>query len=259
MFRDWRRRYILRQHAIADDAWEDTVAALPFIAALGDRRQCRLRELTTLFLHDKSIHGAGGYQVCGDMALWIAVQACLPILELGLDWYRGWKSIVVYPGEFLAEHDYLDEAGVHHRLRRRLAGEASHDGPVVLSWEDAWHAPDDAPYGFNVIIHECAHRLDMLNGEANGMPPLHAGQDRAAWTRDFSAAFEDMNRRLDAGQETAIDPYAAGEPGEFFAVLSEAFFLIPHVLRGEFPRVYDHLQRFYRQAPHRVQRPCPHP
>jgi MtfA peptidase len=103
--------------------------------------------------------------------------------------------------------------------------------------------------GFNVVLHEFAHKLDMLNGDANGYPPLHRGMDAAGWARDFTKAYEDLCARVDAGEDTVIDPYATTDPAEFFAVLTEVFFETPHLLHAEYPAVYRQLQQFYRQHP----------
>jgi Mlc titration factor MtfA (ptsG expression regulator) len=100
-----------------------------------------------------------------------------------------------------------------------------------------------------VVIHEFAHKLDMRNGAADGFPPLHAGMDREAWTQTFTSAFEDFERRLDAREDTLIDEYAAEDPAEFFAVLSELFFERPDALQQDYPAVYEQLSQFYRQNP----------
>jgi MtfA peptidase len=99
------------------------------------------------------------------------------------------------------------------------------------------------------VLHEFAHKLDMLNGDANGFPPLHRGMDAASWARDFSTAYEDLCARVDAGEDTAIDPYATADPAEFFAVLTEVFFETPRILHAEYPAIYRQLQQFYRQHP----------
>jgi hypothetical protein len=106
-----------------------------------------------------------------------------------------------------------------------------------------------ATEGVNVVIHEFAHKLDMLNGDANGFPPLHAGMDRKTWAAVFSAAYADFCRRVDADEDVAIDPYAAESPGEFFAVVSEAFFDLPQAVLDAYPQVYAQLRNFYRQDP----------
>jgi hypothetical protein len=136
---------------------------------------------------------------------------------------------------------------VVHEGDEVYAGEAWLHGPVILSWADI--AESEYADGVNVVIHEFAHKLDMLNGSANGYPPLHRGMDRRSWSEAFSAAYRDLCARVDGGEDSIIDPYASQSPGEFFAVLSEAFFELPDVVQSEYPRVYAQLAQFYRQDP----------
>jgi MtfA peptidase len=245
--RDWRRRRVLEREAIPDALWREVVESFEFFHGLSQEEGARLRELATLVLHEKSIHAARGFAISDDMRVMIAAQAALLILNLDIEWYRGWVEVIVYPDEFLAEHEYTDEHGVMHRIREPRTGESWEAGPLLLSWSDV-ESPD-VEAGYNVVIHEFAHKLDMLNGNSDGLPPLHAGMSRAEWASAFSAAYEDLSRRVDAGEQTPIDPYASEGPDEFFAVTTEAFFLIPEVLHGEYPRVYAQMRAFYRQDP----------
>src|SRR5713226_1566633 len=221
---DWRRRRVLSRHRMDDALWKEATRGLKFLPASE-----KLKSLVLLFLAEKEFSGA---------------QACLPILELGLDWYAGWTGIVVYPGDFRVRRSELDEHGVMHEWDDELAGEAMPGGPVVLSWD----AAANDPY-INVVIHEFAHKLDMLNGEANGMPPLHAGMDRRAWATAFEEAYEGFCDAVERNQDTWLDPYAAEHPAEFFAVISEAFFEAPRETQRRYPAVYDQLRLFYRQDP----------
>jgi len=200
--------------------------------------------LALLFLAEKSFSGAHGLPVTDAMRVSVAVQACLPVLELGLDAYAGWSGIVVYPGDFRVHVAETDDAGVVHEFDDERAGESWPGGPVILSWDAARHAPD-----MNVVIHEFAHKLDMANGEADGVPRLHAGMDRAAWAHAFRTAYQGFCDALERGRETWLDPYAAESPGEFFAVMSEMFFTEAAEARRRYPDVYDQLRRFYRQDP----------
>jgi Mlc titration factor MtfA (ptsG expression regulator) len=246
-FSRWRRSRIL-QHATLDAAlWRATVERYPFIRALSQEELAQLRELTMLFLHDKGIHGAGGMAVRDEVRVAIAAQACILILHLGLDYYRGWVEVIVYPDEFVAEYEYMDEAGVAHRIQEPMTGESWQRGPVILSWADAQEAGRGTAY--NVVVHEFAHKLDMLNGEANGFPPLHADMSRARWSHALTTAYEDFCRTLDTGGEPEIDEYAAESPAEFFAVMSETFFESPWIVRRVYPEVYTQLAQFYRQDP----------
>jgi MtfA peptidase len=243
----WRRRKILANSAIPDYIWREVEMRVPLLRRFSMQERTRLRELAAIFMHDKTFDGAGGLAVTEGMRLSIALQACVPILNLGLKWYRGWVSIIVYPGGFAPVHSYADEAGVVHASTEPLAGESWLSGPVVLSWPDVeahW------PAGYNLVIHELAHKLDMVNGAANGMPPLHCNMAIEDWTCDFTRAYEDLQIKLArGGTKIPIDPYAAEAPAEFFAVLSELFFESPKVVREIYPLVYRRLRDFYRQDP----------
>jgi MtfA peptidase len=246
-FRNWRRAGILKKSTVDEALWRVELDRYPFTRSLSPDERAHLRDLVILFLHEKSIVGAGGLALRDEMRMGIAVQACILILNLDLDCYRGWDEVIVYPDEFVAEYEYMDEDGIVHQVEEAKSGESWLGGPVILSWADAELRGDEA--GYNVVIHEFAHKLDMLNGDANGFPPLHAGMSREEWSRAFESAYEDFRGRVDREEPTAIDPYAAESPAEFFAVLSEAFFEIPEVVRDVYPAVYRQLAAFYRQEP----------
>lgn len=246
-FGRWRRERILKKHAIDDDLWEQALGRYRFLQGLTADEIARLRDRVVLFLHDKRIHGAGELQLDDTMRLSLAIQACILILNLPEDWFDGWVEIIVYPSEFMPDVEWEDEFGVVHVGKEIHSGEAWLRGPVVLSWADIG---EDHADGINVVIHEFAHKLDMLNGDVDGYPPLHEGMQRKAWTDVFARAYEDFCRRVDRGQESAIDPYAAESPGEFFAVMSEVFFERPELVGDDYPDVYAQLAMFYRQDPY---------
>jgi Mlc titration factor MtfA (ptsG expression regulator) len=245
-FRRWRRGRILRRSALDEGLWRAVLDSYPFTRALSGPERDQLRDWVILFLHEKSIAGAGGLTVRDEMRIGIAAQACMLILNLDLDYYDGWVEVIVYPDEFVAEYEFADEDGVVHHVQEPMSGESWLAGPVILSWADAEMRGRS---GYNVVIHEFAHKLDMLNGDANGFPPLHAGMDRETWARTFAAAYEDLRGRVERGEAAAVDPYAAESPAEFFAVLSEAFFETPGAVRLDYPAVYGQLAAFYRQDP----------
>ena len=251
-FRQWRRDRILARVQLDEREWRRALQRFAFTRELDALEQARLRELTLLFLHEKRFSAAHGLQLTQAMCLHVAVQACTLILNLGLEYYRGWSEIIIYPAEFVPRHQYVDESGVVHQGDEPYAGEAWLHGPVILSWADI--ADSEYPDGVNVVIHEFAHKLDMLNGQANGFPPLHKGMSREAWSQVFSTAYENFCARVDREEDTAIDPYASESPGEFFAVLSEVFFELPEIVQEEYPQVYDQLAQFYRTSGIRYQR-----
>lgn len=243
----WWRARTLRRHAIPHQDFDAAFSRLPILQGLDTSERTRLREAASLFILDKTFSAAGGAHVSEAIQLSIALQACLLTLNLGEDSYHGWSEIILYPDEFLRVHTETDEAGVVHHSRDILAGESWHGGPLVLSIADV--VSSGQADGVNVVLHEFAHKLDMLNGDANGFPPLHRGMDAVSWARDFSTAYADLCARVDADENTAFDPYATTNPAEFFAVLTEVFFETPRLLDSEYPAIYRQLQQFYRQHP----------
>jgi len=186
------------------------------------------------------------------MQVTIAARACLLVLNLGLEYFRGWRAIVVYETGFVARHEYEDESGLVHEVTDALDGEAWDQGPVVLSWAEidpGTQAERSRETPYNVVFHEFAHKLDYLDGDANGCPPLHRQVSPAAWKAAFSAAYEALCRQVEDDELTPIDPYAAESPAELFAVVTEYFFEAPAHLASELPAVYEQLAAFYRQDP----------
>jgi Mlc titration factor MtfA (ptsG expression regulator) len=246
-FSNWRRERILKRSTLDERVWRAVLDRYPFTRALSGEERARLRDHVVLFLHEKSVVGAGGLEVRDEMRVCIAAQACMLIMNLDLDYYRGWVEVIVYPDEFVAEYDYVDEDGIAHHVQAPMTGESWLEGPVILSWADAELRGGDP--GYNVVIHEFAHKIDMLNGDANGFPPLHPGMIRETWSHAFGTAYEHFRGRVARGEPSAIDPYAAEHPAEFFAVLSEAFFETPAAVLAEYAEVYHQLAAFYRQDP----------
>ena len=251
--RDWlKRRHTARtleKRAIPEPLWQLTLARFPFLAQRGADDIAQLRDMATLFLADKEFTGTRGLQVDDEMAVAIAAQACLPVLKLGLQWYDGFKGIVVHADVVVAQREFMDDDGVVHEYEEELSGEAMHGGPVMLSWSDVDDAGESAELGYNVVIHEFVHVLDMRDGDANGVPAL---PDRAAhdeWVRVLSAEYDAFCVRVDAEEDTLLDPYGAEAEEEFFAVAAEAFFVAPRDFVAEHPRLYALFRGFFLQDP----------
>lgn len=219
-----------------------------WVAALDARRQQRLRALTAQFLHQKTISPVDGLQLQPHDHVLLAATCCLPLLEIGAAGWRGWSQLIVYPDAFRVQRTHLDAAGVMHAWDDTLIGEAWEQGPLIVSWADVQADLDDPQAGFNVIVHEMAHKLDALDGALDGTPPLPRDRQRR-WARDFQHAFDAFCQRVDAGHDTEIDPYAAEAPEEFFAVVSEYHFSAPQVLQRVMPEVAAHLVSVYGPSP----------
>ncbi|TCK18243.1 hypothetical protein DFR30_1518 [Thiogranum longum] len=243
LFKKWRQQQIISRSTVSPASWDKAFQQLPLLDYLSEAERNQLRRLAILLLHEKSFIGAHDLDVSEAMQLLIALQACLPILHLGLDWYSGWTTIIIYPAGFAPKREVVDEFGLVHTVKNELIGEAWQRGPVILSWEDSETA--GIVDGHNVVIHEFVHKLDMLNGAADGFPPQHKRAQAEAWPERFSTAYEDFQKNPKPG----LSRYGATAPAEFLAVLSEVFFEKPEVLYDAYPKVYEALSLFFRQDP----------
>ena len=244
-FKTWRRKRALRKERLDQALWQRVTSSLPFLQGLTAAEGTLLKDCAVLFLDEKEMHGARGFVLTDAVRLSIAVQACLPILNLGLDAYQGWVGIVIYPGEFKVRREETDASGVVHEYDDELSGEAWPGGPVILSWQDV----ELGAAGYNVVIHEFAHKLHMSRGDMDDFPLPHAHMDRERWLAAWHEAYDEFCAQVDRGIDTVIDPYASEAPAEFFAVLSEAFFTLPQALRSIYPELYVQLALFYKQDP----------
>lgn len=235
----------MRRLRITADQWQQALGDWAVYQRSSLRQQQRIQELALRLLLRKKLVAVQGAELDDLLRLRIAGMAVVPVLELGLEWYSRWQTMILYDGPFVAEHSWEDEFGIVHQEVSERSGEAWERGPVVLSLDDVWRSGRGD--GYNVVIHELAHTLDMRDASANGAPPLHAGMDAQAWQRDMQGAWDDLARRAQQGEPLPVDDYALEDPAEFFAVLSEAFFEQPESLRQAWPAVYGHLAGFYRQ------------
>ncbi|MGD9500756.1 zinc-dependent peptidase [Halothiobacillus sp.] len=243
----WRLRRLIKKHPIAHHLWKSVTRRIRLLDRLDSVERAQLRAMVIWFLAHKTIWGADGLTVTAQMKLVVATLACLPVLKLGFSYLDGWSEVILYPGAFRVSHARSDEFGLVHDQADALSGESWLHGPLVLSWEDVRQNAFRPQSGRNVVIHEIAHKLDGLNGAMNGMPPLHRTMIRENWTQSFTAAFQHLQQQLAAGQQPDINPYAATDPAEFFAVVSEYFFTAPQVLVRHHPELYRQLAGFYRQ------------
>jgi Mlc titration factor MtfA (ptsG expression regulator) len=247
--------------AIPDAVWQATLARYSFLAALPSADLERLRAMAAEFLRDKEFHAARGFVVTDEVALAVAAQAVLPVLHLpgGLAWYGDFVGIVIHPSEAVAQRKITDETGVVHEYEEVVAGEAMDRGPVMLSWQDVLAGSLTAAEGYNVVIHEFAHKIDMRDGAADGCPPLPSGfagtsgvrGARAAWFAAMEPAFEAFREQTIVaerfgGEPAWLDPYGAESISEFFAVACEAYFVNRAAFGREFPTLLALFDAFFK-------------
>ncbi|NQD35733.1 zinc-dependent peptidase [Permianibacter sp. IMCC34836] len=242
------RHYQLKRHALADADWQHACAHLPLVTAMPDAAQQQLRELSTLFLAQKAVLPADGFALSTAQQIEIAIWACLPVRQIGLAVYASFHAVIVYPDEFLAPREEIDEAGVVHTGHEQVSGESWDAGPILLSWADVEAAR--IPDGYNVVIHECVHKLDLTDGDMNGVPTLLGrGIAPSEWQQVMRAAWQTVGQEEKLLGYTSVDDYALESPAEFFAVLSEHFFTAPAELQADLPAAYALLERYYDQRP----------
>jgi hypothetical protein len=226
--------------AVPEPLWQGVLRRYPFLGARPADQLERLRMLAGEFLASKEFHGAGGFVITDEVALAIAAQAVLPVLHLGLPWYDDFVGIVVHPDEVLARRTATDEDGVVHAWDEVLAGEAMDGGPIMLSWSDVQAAGASAAQGYNVVVHEFIHKIDMRDGQPDGCPPLPSAAARAAWLEVMQTQYEAFREAVIiaerfGGETPWLDAYGAQSIDEFFAVACEAYFVNRERFSREFP------------------------
>jgi Mlc titration factor MtfA (ptsG expression regulator) len=245
-FSGWLRGLTGSRPDITDEAWTALLSRSRLFAKLDGAERARLRELASRFLARKTFSAAAGHVLTDEQRLAIAALACLPILHLGFDWLAGWREVIVYPGEFRVKREHHDEhTGVVTEGEDELIGEAWERGPEILSWADVATDLKQPFDGFNVVAHEIAHKLDMLDGAMNGVPRLPREIARREWIESLQSSYDALVRAVDRGRETFVDPYAAESADEYFACVSELHFSDPEGLARAEPAVAALLARFY--------------
>ena len=243
-----RRRTRLRAQSVPS-AWEPILDAnVPAYRRVPADLRAQLHGHMHVFLAEKHFEGCDGLAMTEEIRVTIACQACLLLLNRETNYYPDLVTVLVYPSIFYADVEEPDGAIVNEYKEDR-SGESWDLGVVILSWEDVVEYASTGRAGYNVVLHEFAHQLDMENGAMDGMPRLETREQRDTWARVFQEAYHAFERAAAAGRRTLVDPYGAEDPAEFFAVVTESFFERPLALRREHAALYDALSGYYRVDP----------
>lgn len=234
----WQRRN--DPPAWDESAHRSVIAALPGTQGLPEARLQQWGSLARWVLADKQFLAPGGAAIELAQAVTIATLASWPMLNLGRQALAGWREIVLYPSGFRARRRLLEAQpeglDLVHEYDEELAGEAG-EGVIVLAWEDILEDLAHPQDGACVVIHEVAHQFDACSGVIDGRPPLPGHMDGREWSEIFQREFDRLCSRLQAGEESWVDPYAAEAPEEFFAVMVEHYCLRPDWLQQDCPQV----------------------
>ena len=237
-----RRRAQLRARPFPA-AWRRILRhRVPVVARLPPDLQIRLRRHIQVFLAEKPFIGCQGQAITDEVRVTIAAQACLLLLgHERPDCYPRLRQILVYPDVFVVNRERPLGAGLVQEQRRTMAGESWTEGQVILSWAEVVAGAADPSDGSNVALHEFAHQIDQDTGVADGRPWRPSSAKRRRWSTVMGEAFE----RLRSEPSTVIAGYGAGDPAEFFAVVTEVFFERPQDLATEASAVYGELAALY--------------
>ena len=259
-FRD-RRRAKARNRPFPPE-WDAIVRSnVAHYCVLDDAERAELRSMMQVFLEEKNWEGCGGLELTDEIRVTIAAQACLLQLGLPHDYYRNVISILVYPSTVVPPSHH---PGVFERVDGPvegpvpLLGQSFAQGPVILVWDAVLRGVRHPEQGHNVVYHEFAHKLDTLDGAADGTPPIASKEQFAEWVIVCSREFLRLRRITEKGHKTFLNSYGATNEAEFFAVATEEFFDRPVALKEHSPDLYRVLSSYYNQDPAgRVNRTCP--
>ena len=233
--------------------WEAFVRAnLAHYRMLGEAERSELNAMIQVFLEEKQWEGCGGLELTDEIRITIAAQACLLQLGLPHDYYRNVESILIYPTTVVPperQPGVFESVGSPVVDSVPILGQAFAQGPVILVWDAVLHGSRHPEQGHNVVYHEFAHKLDMLDGSADGTPPITGHDQFAEWVAVCSREFLRLRSLADKGHKTFLDAYGAKNEAEFFAVATEEFFDRPLILQGHSPDLYHVLSEYYRQDP----------
>lgn len=243
-----RRRTALRSEPLPPGYADVLSRNVALYSALSKDLREQLHGHINVFLAEKRFFGVGGQEITPDVAITVAGNACLLLLNRDATYFPGFKSILVYPNTYEVDHvDY--DGGVATQKRSRRAGESWHRGPIVLAWSSVVHGAAIAGDGYNVVLHEFAHKLDEENMGTNGQPILREAGHYQEWAEVLGREYKSFADRVASRKNKVMDEYGLTSPAEFFAVATESFFEKSRAMKKRLPDLYDQLVRFYAVDP----------
>jgi len=246
LVRDRRRR--LRERPPPEGLEEVLSRNFGLYALLPDDLRAELHGHINVFLNEKQFIGVGGQEITHEVQFTVAGIACMLLLNREPTYFPGFSSILIYPDTYeTTQVDYDGGVEVHKRSRR--AGESWHRGPVVLSWRDVLRGASNPGDGYNVVLHEFAHKLDEENSGTNGLPILHETDHYDEWAEVLGREYRSLEDRVARGKNKVIDDYGLTSPPEFFAVATESFFEKAFAMQKRLPDLYAQLKKFYAVDP----------
>ncbi len=232
------------------EEWENTLRqSVGHFSLISAEQQQKMRDGVRVMLAEKEWEGCRGLELTDAMRVVIAASAGVLILSFADFYFDNVQTILVYPDAFVVKQEHAIAGGATIEEDSERLGEAHQRGPILLAWEDVQENARKPGFGENLVFHEFAHQLDMLNGAFDGTPnlPTRALADR--WAKIMNDEYRRLQRAERRGRATVLDPYGATNPAEFFAVATECFFDAPRTMRQAYPDLYQLFRDYYRQDP----------
>ena len=238
------RRKELTKKALPDELIRIVERNVRLYAVIPEDLRAELHGHINVFLAEKEFIGCAGLEVTDEMKVTVAAQACMLLLNRSSSYFPGFKSILMYPDSFKSKQVFYDgDIEIHGESVR--AGESWHRGPIVLSWRDVLRGASGGRDGYNVVLHEFAHKLDEENENTDGLPILGDQEHYEQWAHVLGREYQRLEGRVARGENSVLDEYALTSPPEFFAVATESFFEKAREMKNRLPALYQQLSTFY--------------
>ncbi len=250
-FTKYRRRKLMK--APFPSGWDDIIRRnIVHDSMLDDTERKNLREMIRIFIAEKTWEGCGGLELTDEILVTIAAEACLLILNIPHNFYENVETIIVYPSDVVLPQrmpGFFEITTEPLETMGPVSGQAFHQGPLMVVWDAVMESIRHPGSGYNVVYHEFAHKLDMLDGTADGTPRLRDRGEYRDWVKTCSSEYLKLLTDVKKGRQTFLDEYGATDEAEFFAVATEHFFDQPVQMKKSAPELYRVLKDFYRQDP----------
>lgn len=225
--------------------WRQILAErVAFYLSLTKKEKTRFEKQVQLFLASTRITGVQT-EVDDTTRVLVAASALIPVFGFP-DWeYRNLGEVLILPDAWQLDNDPGKEV---KPLQGTLLGSVQgfqNQHYMRLSKASLEQGFQDGLDRQNVGIHEFAHLLDEADGVIDGLPKAALP---AELLQPWAAVMQREIEAIRAGK-SEINPYAATNGAEFFAVVTEYFFEKPEKLQEHHPELYELLTRAFRQNP----------
>jgi MtfA peptidase len=218
---------------------------VPVFSKLPTDLQLQLKRLIQQFLLQKKFVGCNGLEITDEIKVTIAGKACLLLLNRPTEVYPALSFVLVYPSAFIVPHKKISAGGLVTDHEQTLLGQSWSDDRVILAWDHVLRDNNEAEPGHDVVLHEFAHQLDSESGSVNGAPVMLSKARYTRWSTVLSHEFALLQEAVQHQHQGVIDHYGAGNPAEFFAVVTEAFFEKSVALANEHPALFAVFKEYY--------------